>query len=417
MATAAPYYAPEFQLRINGQAVPVALRASIMSVTCQSGTEGTDRVDLSIVNEYLRWLDHPLLAVDNELSLSLGYAPDPLEPVFVGNIVGQSASFPSSGTPSLTVIAHDRRQRLQQGTQARWFAIPTQCYGNFPISDLSISSLLSLEQQLIPVFDPVGAALAAILGGVEVLVQLGDPDARQKMIRKQMGQSNYDFLHLIAKENGWDMVIDHAGPMGGSKLRFFSPLSHLTPDRTFKYGQSLVDFSPRLTTVGQVAAVSARIWKPEIKMEFNITVSWDWDRNSLNVSVAPGFGASAAPGEVKQGKNSDVSVLLLEEPINQFTGPRVIVGKLLDRLNKRLTASGSIVGDPGLKPTMVVRIENVGEKFGGLYRITSVTETLDGGGFRTSFEARKEIWFGSIPLPQQGARRVQLQGQSIRLPG
>jgi phage protein D len=417
MATAAPYYAPEFQLRINGQAVPAPLRASIMSVTCQNGIEGADRVELSIVNENLRWLDHPLLAVDNELSLSLGYAPDPLEQVFVGDIVGQSATFPSSGSPALTVIAHDRRHRLQQGTASRWFAIPTQCYGNFPISDLSVTSLVSLEQRLIPVFDPVGAALAAILGGVEVLVQLGDPDARQKMIRKQMGESNYDFLQLIAKENGWDMVIDHSGAMGGSNLRFFSPLSHLTPDMTFKFGQSLLDFSPRLTTVGQVAAVSARIWKPEIKTEFNIKVSWDWDRNSLNVNISSGIGQSAAPAEVDKGKKSDAEVLLLEEPINQFTGPRVIVRKLLDRLNKRLTASGSIIGEPRLKPTMVVRIENVGEKFGGFYRITAVTHTLDGSGFRTNFEARKEIWFGSIPLIEQGAARVQLQGQTVRLAG
>ena len=43
MPAAAPCYAPEFQLRINRQAVPVALRASIMSVTCQNGIEGADR--------------------------------------------------------------------------------------------------------------------------------------------------------------------------------------------------------------------------------------------------------------------------------------------------------------------------------------------------------------------------------------
>lgn len=417
MATTAPWYVPEFQLRIGGQQAPAALRASIMSVTCQNGIDGADRVELTLVNENLRWLDHPLLAVDNELSLSLGYAPDQLSQVFVGDIVGQSAMFPSSGSSTLNIVAHDRRRRLQQSTQARWFAIPTQCYGNFPISDVSVSSLVSLEHLLIPMFDPVGAVLATIVGGAEVVVQLGDPDARQKMIRKQVGESNYDFLSLIAKENGWDMVIDHTEPMAGSKLRFFSALSHLTPDVTLKYGQSLVEFGPRLTTVGQIAGVSARIWKPEVKMEFSITVSWDWERNSLSVSVSPGIGLTAAPRAGKKGKTSEAEVVLLEQPINQFTGPRVIVRKLLDRLNRRLTASGSIIGDARLKPTMVARIENVGEKFGGFYRITSVTHTLDGGGFRTSFEARKEIWFGAIPLIEQGATHTQWQGQSVRFAG
>ncbi|MEO8338189.1 MAG: hypothetical protein ABI604_00560 [Nitrospirota bacterium] len=415
MSNAALRYAPEFQVRINGQEAPAALRASIMSVTCQTGLEGADRVELFIVNENLRWLDHPLLAVDKELALSLGYAPDPLAQVFVGDIVGHTATFPSSGSPTLTVIAHDRRHRLQQGSQARWFAIPSECYGNFPMSDLSVVSLVSLENRLIPMFDPVGAALAIVLGGSELAANLGDPDARQKMIRKQVGESSYDFLQHIAKENGWDLLIDHSGPLGGSQLRFFSQLSHLTPDVTFKYGHSLIEFSPRLTTVGQIAAVSARIWKPEMKMEFTITVSWDWDRNSLNVSISPGFGLSAAPAQETNGKSNKPEVLLLEEPVNQFTGARVIVRKLLDRLNQRLTASGSVVGDPRLRPTMVVRIENVGEGFGGFYRLTSVTHTLDGGGLRTSFEARKEIWFGSIPLIEQGALRVKVQGQTVRV--
>lgn len=415
MAQANARFAPEFQVQINDLPVPSALRASIISVTCQSGIEGADRVELSLVNENLRWLDHPLLAVDRELSLSVGYAPDPLEQVFVGNIVGQSATFPSSGAPALTVVAHDRRHRLQQRTSSRWFAIPTQCHGNFPMSDLSVTSLVSLEHLLIPIFEPVGAAISAVIGGIEVAVNLGDPDARQKMIRKQVGESNYDFLQRIAKENGWDMIIDHSGPLGGTTLRFVSPLSHLIPDVTLKYGRSLADFSPRLTTVGQIVSVSARIWKPEIKMEFNVKVSWDWDRSSLSVNISPGIGLSAAPPGLQ--KSNELDVLLLEEPVNQFTGPRVIVRKLIDRLNQRLTASGSVVGDPRLKPTMVVRIEGVGERFGGLYRLTSVTHTLDSGGFRTNFEARKEIWFGSIPLLEQGAVRVQVQGQTVGVGG
>lgn len=133
------------------------------------------------------------------------------------------------------------------------------------------------------------------------------------------------------------------------------------------------------------------------------------------MNISPGIGLSAAPPGLQ--KSNELDVLLLEEPVNQFTGPRVIVRKLIDRLNQRLTASGSVVGDPRLKPTMVVRIEGVGERFGGLYRLTSVTHTLDSGGFRTNFEARKEIWFGSIPLLEQGAVRVQVQGQTVGVGG
>ncbi len=415
MALAAPRYAPDFRVQINGQPVPAALRASISSVNYQTGLEGADRVELGLVNENLRWLDHPLLTLDNELTLAIGYAPDPLEQVFVGEIVGQSATFPGGGAPTLTVVAHDRRQRLQQGTKTRWFAIPAGCLGNYPIPDLAVASLVSAENLLIPIFDPVGAALAVLLGGAEVAVMRGDPDALQKVIRKQVGESDYDFLHRLARENGWEMVIGHTGPGAGHQLRFMSLASHLAPDVTLKYGRSLIDFTPRLTSVGQVVAVSASFWRPEIKMEFTVTVSWDWDRNALNLSIAPGIGAPAVTAPKPGMSAKKGAIMLVGEPVNQFTAPRVMLSKLLARLNERLTGSGTTVGDPRIRAGAVVRLENLGERLGGLYRVTTATHSIDGGGYRTRFEARKEIWFGSVPLAEQGAVRVGIQGQTIKV--
>ena len=92
-----PRYAPELALRLNGAPAPAELRASLTSVQLQSSLGAADRVELSLANEGLRWLDHPLFKLDTELVLALGYAPDPLEQLFVGEIVGHSATFPSSG--------------------------------------------------------------------------------------------------------------------------------------------------------------------------------------------------------------------------------------------------------------------------------------------------------------------------------
>ena len=154
-------FVPEFDLTINGDPIPAALRASISSVNYQTGLEGSDRVELSLANDNLRWLDHSLFGLDNTLTLSLGYAPDPLERLFVGEIVGHSASFGSS--PTLTVVAQDRLGRLQQGTKVRWFAIPTPVV-NVPIPDPIIAGVVSAERKLMPVLEPVAAAVALILG-------------------------------------------------------------------------------------------------------------------------------------------------------------------------------------------------------------------------------------------------------------
>lgn len=406
-------YAPEFKLLINGSSAPSALRACTSSVSYQTGLDGVDRVELTLANENLRWLDHPLLALGNQLSVSMGYAPDSLEQVFVGEIVGQSPTFPSGGGPTLNVVAQDRRHRMQQGTQVRWFAIPTPCFGNFPIPDMTVAGLVTAEQFLIPVFDPVSAAIAVFLSGVEMAVTFDDPDARQKIIRQQAGETNFNFLSRLCRENGWEMIMDHSGPVGGYALRFFSLASRLTPEVTLKYGRSLIDFTPRISIVGQIAAVSCRFWKPELNMEFTVTVSWDWDRSALNLTITPGYGLpSPEPSSESSGKNT--SVMLVEEPLNHLSAPRVILSKLLAKLNQRLTGSGSTIGDPRIKAGAVLRLEGLGERFGGFYRVTSATHTIDSGGYRTSFEVRKEIWFGSIPLVEQGAVRLQLQGQTVR---
>jgi phage protein D len=407
-------YAPDFRVEINGRPVPAAMRASLASVSCQTALEGADRVELSLVNEKLRWLDHNLLALDNQLALSIGYAPDPLKQVFVGEIVSQAPTFPGSGSPMLTVAAQDRRTHLQQGTQTRWYSVPITSYGNVPVPDMAVASLVAAENLLMPMYDPIGAALSVLIGGVEVVALIAshgtDPAVLQKLIRKQINESNFDFLTRIAHENGWEMTMDHTGARGGWQLHFFSLADHLTPAMALKYGQSLIDFTPRITKVGQIASVTVNFWLSAIKTEFTVTVSWDWDRNSLNLKITPSAGSC----DKKSGsKIEDTTTMLVEEPVTKESAPRLLVSKLLSRLNQRLTGSGSTVGDPRIQAGVVLRLEGLGQQFGGLYRVTSATHTIDSGGYRTHFEVRKEIWFGSIPLLEQGAVKLNVQGQTI----
>lgn len=98
--------------------------------------------------------------------------------------------------------------------------------------------------------------------------------------------------------------------------------------------------------------------------------------------------------------------MMVNEPVTLGNAPRLIVGKLLPKLNRRQTATGACVGDPQIQAGRVLQVEGVGETFGGRYRIVGATHTLDGSGYRTSLELRKEIWFGSIPPLAQGAVRI-----------
>jgi uncharacterized protein len=406
MSPATPQYAPDFSVSFAGSPMPAPMRASVTNLVLQSGFDGADRVELTLNNDNLRWMDDPLLALDKPLTLSMGYASAPLQQMFVGNIVSLSPTFPSDGSPTLTVAAQDKREQLQQGSNVQWFGIPTST-GNYPMPDPAVAAIVAGENLLIPMLEPIGAAIAVLISGVQIAVGVGAPDEAQRIIRRQSGTSDYEFLRTIARENGWELVIDHDGPQGGRVLRFFSLLDHLQPDVTLSYGETLIEFNPRITNVGQILEVSATIWQPSLKIEVTVTVGWDWDRQSLSLRITPGL-SEAAPRSA-----TAASLTLAGEPINVLTAPRVILGKLLPSLNGRLTGSGSTVGDPRIRTGVVLQLDGLGSQFGGLHRVTSVTHTIGSGGYRTQFDTRKEIWFGSIPGPPPGSLPLRVQGQSI----
>jgi len=266
--SALPRFAPDVRIAIDGTQVPALVRSSITSVSLQTGLEGADRVELSLANTGLRWLDHPLFRTDRELSLAMGYAPDPLHQMFVGEIVSQGASFPASGLPGFTVAAQDRRRLMQRGNRERWFAVTLPDYANVPVLDPVIAAGVAGSYGLLPITDPVGAAMAVLLGGVQVAIAQAqsasdpsDPDKAQKTMRVQSGESDLEFLARVGRENGWDMSMDHDGTLGGRLLRFGSPADRLESEVTLKWGRDLIDFAPRISTVGPVAGVRVLVWE------------------------------------------------------------------------------------------------------------------------------------------------------------
>lgn len=390
---------PDFALRINGDAVPSALRASITSLTYTDGMEGADRVEIALANPSLRWLDHPLLQASNAVTLRIGYAPGPLEEVFAGEITGVEPTFPGSGMPTIRVIAQDYLQRLQHGTKDRAFRIKVPSVGNFPLPDSLVAGLVSGTNALVPDLDPVGGTLSTLVG---LATFLTFPQFAQASVRKQSAVNDFQFLTEVAKENGWQMYIDHTVEPRGRVLKFQFLVQDYSPSLTLRWGSTLTDFSPRFTTVGEIEGVSARVWVDSIKMEFVITVNWDYDRAMFTLSITPGgeLGELVGPGKTATIK-----------PTSYATAPGKILTELLPKLNNRLTGAGSTIGDPRLKASRVVDLQGLGDQFSGLYRVTSTTHTFDGGGYKTTFQARKEVWFGSMPLPKASAGVVRMQGQ------
>jgi hypothetical protein len=394
MATAAALrFAPDFRVTINGQDLPAALRQSISSIRYEDGTQAADRVEVGIANVDLRWLQQHirglgfnafpsgfgvgaarfsaapdgLFDIDNGLRLSLGYAPGPLEEVFKGDITGVEASFPSGGMPTMSIVAHDYMHRMSEGKYARGFG---------PLPDAIIAAILGAENFLIPLIDPVVVAGSTAVAAVN-LVFNGTG-------RKQKGESDLDLLKEIAATYDSDFWVD------GDFLYFsrFMPKEY-TPRLTLRWGESLLDFSPKVSTIGSVAASAMKFTLRELPLSFLVNVFWDFDRETLGIRVVPGEAAGLLKMIV--GPTDTMINQPIGSPADITNSALVIAHELRTKINNRLTASGSAIGDPRIRAGAVIRFDGLGPDFSGDYRVASATHSIDAGGYRTTFQVRKEI--------------------------
>lgn len=388
-----PRYAPEFKLKINDTDLPAALRSSVISVRYQDGVNAADRVEVGFANANLRWLQSHIRGLgfrpfptgvtlgpvgrldavpegsfdlDNKLSLAMGYAPDPLEEMFLGEVTGVQVSFPNGGMPTMTLVAHDYLNRLSRGKYARGFG---------PLADALVVMILSAENLLIPLIDPTITAISAAMTAINVIFKGTGT--------KQEGESDLQLLSKIAAQYDADFWVD------GNVLYLSRFLKEYTPRLTLTWGESLLDFSPRVSTIGQVAGVAMKFTLRELPLDFLVTVGWDFDRETLAVSVVPGVAAGAAKAVV--GPAFTIIDQPISSPADIANSALVIVRELRNKLNNRLTGSGSAIGDPRIRAGTIIRLEGLGQDFSGDYRVKSATHAVDNGGYRTNFEVFKEI--------------------------
>lgn len=390
-------YAPAFRIRINGEDMPAPVRSVVTGVRYQDGRNAADRVEVDIANPDLRWLRNhirglgfqpfpttvslgPLRGtslvpqgtfdIDNSLDLEVGYAPDPLEEIFAGEITGVEAAFPNGGMPTLKLVAHDRLNRLSRGTGAGGFGF---------LPDFLIATIVSAKNLLIPLIDPAVIAASTALTALKVVFT----GTGEKQAAPGTGMSDLDLLRKIAASYDADFWVE------GDVLYVSRFLKEYSPRLTLTWGESLIDFSPRVSTVGQVAGVGMKFTLRELPLSFLVTVFWDFDRESLGVSVVPGVAAKAAPAV--GGPSLTIVDEAIDSPADIAASALRILHKLRSKLNERLTGSGSAIGDPRIRAGAVIRLEGLGPDFSGDYRVSSASHSIDGGGYRTQFEVRKEI--------------------------
>jgi uncharacterized protein len=394
-------FAPDFAVQINGHDIPAAMRASIVAVRYEDGLRGADRVELDLANPNLRWLrghirglgtrpptglqigpvagpqlgDTGWFDLDNSLTLQMGYAEGGLHPVFDGEITGVEADFPESGMPMLKVVAHNKLHRLAQGKYSRGFG---------PLADVMIAAILSAENLLLPAIDPVVMAESAAVMALNLIFEGTGT--------KQRGQSGLELLKEIAARYDAEFWVEGDNLYLSRLSSAYGIFRSSEPVANLAWGRSLLSFSPRVSTIGQVAGVGAKFTLGILPLAFIVTVAWDFDRERLSIMVLPGeAGTVAASAKTLTGPLLMLFQRSLGKPADITKSALLLTHKLRDSVNNRLTGSGAAVGDPRIRAGSMIGIEGLGQDFSDVYRVTASVHSIDAGGYRTQFKVRKEI--------------------------
>lgn len=331
--------APLYLLRINGERLPKWMRQRCKHFEYEGISDKMNRVTLKFENNDLRLLDNELLdeSQNNKLKFQFGYVDELTEPK---EYVIQS----NEGLKLVTVVAF--QQKTEMSTQSR-----SDVYEQVKWSDVAIA-----------VFKRNGLAYQVEDTGVvyEQIVQSNESD--NKFLKQGADKIGFEFY----VENGVGHF--HSKDFGQKPVRKFK----YYPDDDERAKAKLRDITPKAKNVSKPPQTTKKGFDPYEGKEYEASSNKDnvdrttagegtylYDKGTGDEQYIPGkVEPSEHPKEVQAKEESDGEFKKTEENV--------------------VEADGDFVGDPAVLEKKLIEIENLGQKFSGIYRVKRCRHIISG---------------------------------------
>jgi phage protein D len=343
--------APEFRLHINEAPLPNEAIADLISVSVLLDVDAMSMFSVLLtgwdgVEMKTKWLDSDLFQEGNPVQVEIGYR-NSMETVFSGEITGLEPNFPEAQPITLTVRGYDRRHRLMRERKTRSFT---------NVKDSDIASQLASGAGLRPKVEDSKVTLPYVL---------------------QHNQTDMEFLLARAARIDYEVVVEDRSLIFGK--RRIKDSAALTLRREIE----LLEFRPRLTTLGQVQELNVRGWSPKDKKEF-VGRAAAGDEPTLM------GGSASGPTRVGRVFGESGSTSVATPVQSQGDADQMAHQRFSEMALGYIRADGVCIGEPKLRAGTVVKIEGIGERFSGLYYVTSAEHRFSPRkGYRTTFTARR----------------------------
>jgi phage protein D len=150
-----------------------------------------------------------------------------------------------------------------------------------------------------------------------------------------------------------------------------------------KYGLTLIEFSPELTTFNQVGKVTVKGWDAVRKAPITKTVT-------LKDLKSKGLLNKKGQEKLESGF-ADREEIITNRPVTSGAEAKQLAKETLQNIVKDMVkGSGSVVGLPELRTGCLLDLKGMGERFDGSYFVTGTTHAIGDSGYITRFDCRME---------------------------
>jgi uncharacterized protein len=380
------FYAPAFQVKIAGRALPRDTVLDVSSVTYRDKVDDLDSFEFVVNNwdaQRRRFKYEPaalpqlaeLFALGQRVELWMGYLNN-LRRMLVGEITALQPNYPENAVPTLTVsglnVLHGFRKKQHTHTWEQK-------------TDAEIASYIAGQ--------PLSDA-APGLGGIEIDVS----NTKQQQPDEHVFMNNqYDIVFLLerARRRGFTLSLA-VEPETGKPPKLIFGRSEAQRDVVYvlEWGKTLSSFRPTVQTANQVSKV--------------VVKGWDRAKKEPIEGVAE-FAKSASNldwlGRIARA-TGDRTEEICDRPVRNQKEAEQAAGEILGDMSRRMvTAQAATVGLPDLRAGRKVHIKGFAPlvdgkpgpskgSFDGIYYITESTHTIGEQGYRTTIGARRE---GELP--------------------
>ncbi len=331
------------EVLIAGQPLDPKLAPLLQEVRVEDNLTLPDAFLLRLSDPGLKNIDSNPLEVGSEIEIRIG-APDAnlLTPLIKGQITAIEPEFRADG---ITIVArgYDHSHALNRTRR------------NATYQDTSVAEVVRKVCQRAG----LQAAEVEDAGGTQPFIQ-------------QSNETDWEFLWRLANRVGCEVVVldkelrfrkRGGGDAGGEPL-------------TLRYGEELLTFRPRLTGVQQVDEVVVRSWDHTSKRAIEATAKPEPTRSEIGVGrdkVASALGGGA--------------ITISDAPVGNQEEADALAKTVMARItNGFLEAEGTCRGAPKMRAGSTLKVEGVGTRFSGTYRVTSTVHAFRGTkGYETRF--------------------------------